>query len=247
MLTSSLDLARWDGVMQVIPQSSGKHTGIIGMSAKDGAPLTKALELLPKAFAGYTVELKTSTAGDVEVHKLTITESYPKAFQDFFGSNEIYVGTGPDSIWVSIGEGAVDALNSAVVAAAKAPEGAVDPTVAGLDIDLLPVLKLMGQLRKDGDFDLMATLKSRGVLEEPPPEEKKEEGEDEKPGSDTARMLQNFEWRDAAIEALDSKADRLHMDIKRVDDHVEGTTIMESGILKAIGDIIAKFARENLG
>lgn len=251
MLTSSLDLARWDGFVQVIPQSSGKHTGIIGMSAKDGAQLTKALEVLPRAFGGYTVELKTSTTGDVEVHKVTITENYPKAFQDFFGSNEIYVGTGPDTVWVGLGEGAVDAMSSAVAAAAKAPEGKVDPTVAGMDIDLLPVLKLMAQLRKDGDFDLMATLKSRGVLQEAPAEEKKEEGEGEgeedKPGSDTARMLQNFEWRDAAIQALDSKADRLHMDIQRVEDHVEGTTTVESGILKAIGDIIAKFARENLG
>jgi hypothetical protein len=247
MLTSSLDLQRWDGFVQIVPQTSGKHTGIIGMSAKDGAPLAKALELLPKAFAGYTVDLKTSTTGDVEVHKVTITEDYPKAFQDFFGSNEIYVGTGPDSIWVSLGEGAVDALGSAVAAAAKAPEGKVDPTIAALDIDLLPVLKLTGQLRKDGDFDLMATLKSRGLLEEPPPEEEKKEGDEEKPGSDTANMLKNFEWRDAAIEALDSKADRLHMDIKRVEDHVDGTTTVESGILKAIGDIIAKFARENLG
>jgi len=248
MLTSSLDLARWDGFVQVIPQSSGKHTGIIGMSAKDGAPLTKALEVLPKAFGGYTVELKTGTAGDVEIHKVTITEKYPKAFQDFFGSNEVYVGTGPDTVWVSLGEGAVEALNTAVAAAAKAPEGKADPTIAGMDIDLLPVLKLMGQLRKDGDFDLMATLKSRGVLQEAPEEDKKEEeGAEEKPGSETAKMLQNFEWRDAAIQALDSKADRLHLDIQRVDDHLEGTTTIESGILKAIGDIIAKFARENLG
>lgn len=244
MLTSSLELGRWDGYVQIVPQASGKYTGIIGMRAKDGAPLTAALEQLPMAFAGYQVELKTSETGDVAVHKVTITEGYPKAFQDFFGSNEILVGTGPDSVWVALGEGAVDALNTAVAAAAKTPEGAADPTVAGMDIDLLPILKLMGQLRKDGDFDLMATLKSRGVLKEAEPAK---DGDEEKGEESPAKMLQDFEWRDTAIEALDSKADRLHMDIKRVEDHLEGTTTVESGILKAIGEIIAKFARENLG
>lgn len=243
MMTSSLELGRWDGFVQVVRQASGKYTGIIGMRANDGAPLTTALELLPKAYAGYQVELKTSETGDVAVHKVTITEGYPKAFQDFFGSNEIYVGTGPDTVWVTLGEGSVEMLNAAVAAAATTPEGDVDPTVAGMQLDLLPILKLMGQLRKDGDFDLMATLKSRGVLEEP----KAKEGDDANPGESTAKMLQDFEWRDVAIEALDSKADRLHMDIKRVDDHLEGKTTVESGILKAIGEIIAKFARENLG
>lgn len=245
MLTTSLDLGKWDGMVQVTAAPSGAHTGVIGMCAKDGAPVTKILELLPQADSGYKSELNVDTAGDVAIHKLSVTEGYPKALQDFFGSAEIYVGAGPDTIWVSVGEWAVDALKSAVSAAASTPAGDVDPNVASLDLDLLPVLKLMSQLRKDGDFDLMATLKSRGILEEPADADKPAPDGEEDPS--TAKMLQDFEWRDAAIEALDSKADRLHMDIKRVEDHLEGTTTIESGILKAIGELIAKFAKENLG
>lgn len=250
MLTTSLDLGKWDGMAQVTKGSSGKHTGLIGLCLKDGAPIEKIVELLPRTANGYKSELNVDTAGDVKIHKLTVTEKYPKGLQDFFDpSGEIFIAAGPDTVWVSVGDGAVEALKAAVAAAANAPAGNVDPTVATLDMDLLPVLKLMGQLRKDGDFDLMGTLKSRGLLE-PPPEEEHATAKKKKDGTaepSTAQMLENFEWRDAAIEALDPKADRLHMDIKRVEDHLEGNGTMESGILKAIGDVIAKFAKENLG
>ena len=243
MLTSSLELGKWDGVVQITQHSGGKHTGLLGICAKDSGPVAKILELLPKSASGYETELDVDSAGDVKIHKLTMTDAYPQALNDFFGdSGEVYVGAGPDAIWLSVGADAVEALKAGVAAAGKTPEGDVDPTVASLDVDLLPVLQLMNQLRKDGDFDLMATLKSRGVLEEPAPAE---EGEED-PASDTAKMLQDFEWRDAAIEALDSKADRLHIDLKRVEDRLEGETRVESGILKAIGDLIAKFAKENL-
>ncbi|MBL8852121.1 MAG: hypothetical protein JNG89_20780 [Planctomycetaceae bacterium] len=245
MLTSSLELGKWDGAVQLTTQPSGLHTGVLGICAKDGAPVAQIMELLPAANGRYATQLNVDETGDVKIHKLTVTEGYPAALKAFFGdAPDVYVGTGPDTIWVSVGEGAVDALKAAVAAAAAPPAGEVDPTVASLDLDLLPVLQLMSQLRKDGDFDLMGMLQSRGMIEEPPAAT---EGEEEKPGADTARMLKDFEWRDAAIEALDSQADRLHMELKRVDDRLEGETTVEKGILKAIGEVIAKFARENLG
>lgn len=244
MLTTSLDLGKWDGVVQVTPHSSGKHTGLLGIAASDGSPVARILELLPASNSEYATELDVDSAGEVAIHKLTVTEGYPQALKDFFGeSGEVYVGAGPDAIWLSVGADAVEALKAGVAAAGQAPEGEADPTVASLDLDLLPVLRLTTQLREDGDFDLMAMLKSRGVIEEPAESEE----DDEDPAGDTAKMLQDFEWRDAAIEALDSKADRLHMELKRVDDHLEGETRVESGILKAIGELIAKFAEENLG
>ncbi|MFO1094426.1 MAG: hypothetical protein U0992_14145 [Planctomycetaceae bacterium] len=250
MLTTSLDLGKWDGMVQITTAASGKHTGVLGLCVKDGAPVDKIVELLPRTADGYKAELNVDTAGDVKIHKLTVTEKYPNALKDFFSeSGELFIGAGPDTVWLSLGDGAVEALKAAVTAAANAPTGNVDPTVATLDMDLLPVLKLMGQLRKDGDFDLMGTLKNRGLLD-PPAEEAAASTADKKDGSSepsTAQMLKDFEWRDAAIEALDPKADRLHMDIKRVEDHLEGNGTLESGILKAIGDVIAKFAKENLG
>lgn len=245
ILTASLDLGKVDGVVEVTQQSSGKHTGVMAVCAAEGGRAAKIVELLPASDSAYRTEMNIDQAGQVDIHKVTVTEGYPKALQQFFGdSGEVYVGTGPDTVWLSVGEGALEALKAGIAAAGEAaPEGPVDPTVARLDLDLLPVLQLMNQLRKDGDFDLMATLKRRGLVEEPPPE-----GTDESsPAADTRRMLQDFEWRDAAIQALDSKADRLHLELRRVEDRLEGEATIERGILKALGEVIAKFARENLG
>jgi hypothetical protein len=104
----------------------------------------------------------------------------------------------------------------------------------------------MNQLRKDGDFDLMETLKNRGVIEESAPAEEGSE-EEAAPGAETAQMLKDFEWRDAALEALKGTDDRLHIQLDRVENRLEGDTTVAPGILKAIGELIAKFARENLG
>jgi hypothetical protein len=39
----------------------------------------------------------------------------------------------------------------------------------------------------------------------------------------------------------------LHLDLQRVGDRLEGDASIELGILKAIGEVIADFAKENLG
>jgi len=40
MLTTSLDLRKWDGIVQLTPQASGRHTGVLSMCAKDDAQVT---------------------------------------------------------------------------------------------------------------------------------------------------------------------------------------------------------------
>jgi hypothetical protein len=145
----------------------------------------------------------------------------------------VFIGAGRDAIWVSVGNRAIEALKAGVAAVAKTPEGDVDPTVASLELDLLPVLQLMNRLRKDGDFDLMATLPNRDKLEQPPPVEA--DMDDEERGADTALLLQDHENY------------RLRIDLKRVEDWLEGDLLFESGILKAIGEAIADYAKENLG
>ena len=234
MLTTSLDLGNWDGLAQITSSAGGKHTGLIAVCAKGGASVATILELLPASANGCKTDLNVDTAGDVAIHRLTITEGYPHALREFFGdSGEVFIGAGPDAIWVSVGDRSLDALRAGVAAAAKAPEVDVDPIVASLDADLLPVLQLMNRLRKDGDFDVMATLQRRGVREQPSPAE--EDTDDQDRGADKALMLQ------------DDENYRLRIDLKRVEDWLEGEVSFESGILKAIGEVIVSYARENLG
>lgn len=241
MLDAGLELGAVDGVVEVTPQESGTHAFLFGIRSADGTKATEIVSLLPDAKQGWKTELDVDSEGEVKIHKLTITEAYPKALQDFFGqSGEFYVGTGPEAVWISGGENALQAMKDGINAVAT-PAEKPDPVIARLDLKLLPVLQVFKGLRDEGVLDLMQKLQAKSPEEEPA-----EEGA-EKPGSETAKMLQDFEWREAAIEALTGANDKLHMHLERVEDHLEGTTTTAEGLLKMLGVLIAKFAKENLG
>jgi hypothetical protein len=242
MLDAVLEIGRWDGAVEITPHESGTHTVLLGVRAADGAKALPILELLPKSKPGWTVETGVGTEGDVAIHKLTMAEGYPQALKDFFGpTGEFYVGTGPQAVWFSGGEGALEALQAGVKSVAE-PAAESDRIVARLDLHMLPALQVLKGLRDEGVLDVMKLLQSSAPEEEP-----SADGKSAKPGSDTARMLKDFQWREAAIEALSGSDDRLHMHLERVDDHLEGTTTTATGLLKMLGILLAKFAKENLG
>jgi hypothetical protein len=245
MLDAGLQLGGWDGVVEVTPQESGTHNFLFGIRSADGTKAAEIMALLPDAKQGWNTELDVDSEGEVKIHKLTITQNYPKALQDFFGkSGEFFVGTGANAVWISGGENALQAMKEGVQAVATSAEKP-DPVIARLDLRLLPVLQVFKGLRDEGVLDLMQKLQSNAPEEEPAKDGDAEKAE--KPGSETARMLQDFEWREAAIEALSGSNDKLHMHLERVEDHLEGTTTTAEGLLKMLGVLIAKFAKENLG
>jgi hypothetical protein len=242
MLDSGLELGAWDGVVEITPQESGTHHFLFGIRSTDGTKATEIVSLLPDAKQGWKTELDVDSEGEVKIHKLSITEGYPKALQDFFGpSGEFFIGAGPEAVWISGGDNALQVMKDGIKAVAT-PAEKTDPVIARLDLKLLPVLQVFKGLRDEGVLDLMQKLQANAPEEEPA-----EEGAAEKPGSETARMLQDFEWREAAIEALKDANDKLHMHLERKEDHLEGTTTTAEGLLKMLGVLIAKFAKENLG
>jgi hypothetical protein len=242
MLDSGLELGAWDGVVEITPQESGTHQFLFGIRSTDGTKAAEIVSLLPDAKQGWKTELDVDSEGEVKIHKLSITEGYPKALQDFFGpSGEFFVGAGPEAVWISGGENALQVMKDGIKSVAT-PAEKPDPVIARLDLKLLPVLQVFKGLRDEGVLDLMQKLQASAPEEEPA-----EEGAAEKPGSETAKMLQDFEWREAAIEALTGANDKLHMHLERKEDHLEGTTTTAEGLLKMLGVLIAKFAKENLG
>ncbi|REJ72020.1 MAG: hypothetical protein DWQ29_22165, partial [Planctomycetota bacterium] len=75
-----------------------------------------------------------------------------------------------------------------------------------------------------------------------------DETDEEEEPSETAQMLKDFQWREAAIEALTGENDKLHILLERSEDgNLSGEGSSAPGILKMIGELIAKFADENLG
>ena len=66
--------------------------------------------------------------------------------------------------------------------------------------------------------------------------------------SETEQMLKDFEWREAAIAALAGENDKIHILLQRSEEgEITGEATSASGVLKTIGELIAKFADENLG
>lgn len=242
MLAAGGELGMLDAAIEINPDGAGgTHTMVAGIRVTDGAPVERVLELLPQSSASLQTELNVDEAGDVKIHRLTVSgERYPQGLAEFFGdSGEFFIGTGPDAVWMSGGAGGLEQLKAAIAAVAEAPEGDVDPTIARLDLELLPLLRMMKSLRDEGRLDLM-NLFGSGEEEAPPEGEETDE-------ESTASMLKDFEWRETAIEALSGEEGRLHMEIHREEDHLEGTSSVEQGILKAVGELIAKFAKDNLG
>ena len=233
----------WDGFVQVTPNDSGLHTGIFAGKTAEGTKVDAIVELLPKGHEGFTSELNVDEAGGVSIHKVSMGDGYPNAFKEFFGDEgAFYVGTSKDAVWLSIGDGALDAMKEGVEAVAAGGGAESDRTILEADLNLLPILKLMYQLRQDGDFDLMQTLNDAAEESSEP-----EDGEEEE-DSETAQMLKDFEWREAAIAALAGENDKIHILLQRSEEgDITGEATSASGILKTIGELIAKFADENLG
>jgi hypothetical protein len=240
MFEAGSELGVIDAAVEVNPAAEGgTQIGVLGVRVTDGTSAEKIVELLPQASPNIKTELNVDEAGDVKIHRLTVTENYPAPLAEFFGkSGEFFIGTGPDAVWIAGGSGGLNVLKEAIAAVAGAPEGDVDPAIARLDMHLLPVLKLLKGLRDEGTLNLMQLVPQP---DEEPAESKEEDEEN------PASMLKDFHWGAAAIEALSGEDDLLHFEVKRVDDHLEGDGSMHEGILKAIGELIAKFARENLG
>lgn len=237
------EISVWDGFVQVTPNDSGLHTGIFAGKTAEGTKVDAIVELLPKGHEGFTSELNVDEAGGVSIHKVSMGDGYPNAFKEFFGDEgAFYVGTSKDAVWLSIGDGALDAMKEGVEAVAAGGGAESDRTILEADLNLLPILKLMYQLRQDGDFDLMQTLNDAAEESSEP-----EDGEEEE-DSETAQMLKDFEWREAAIAALAGENDKIHILLQRSEEgDITGEATSASGILKTIGELIAKFADENLG
>lgn len=229
-LTASLDLRKWDGLMQISPNENGTHSGLLAFSMKGPARITRILELLPAANSRFKTELNVNTVGDVAIHKLSISANDPPTLHDFFCSSaELFVGTGPDTLWLCFGDGALNELLAAIAASSAAPDGDGDPTIARLDLRLLPILQLLNRWQMEGNFDLLDVLTGRDRSGAPP------------------SALGDLEWRNIIIDALQGEDDRLHFDVQHIDDRLEGQASVESGILKAIGEVTTEFFRQNRG
>ena len=95
------------------PTADGKYSLTAAARTSDGTKFIELLELLPKT-GDVEVNLKVEETGGVQIHRTGIPELHRAWFEYFFGTQELYVGTEKDRVWLAAGAGALENLKAAI-------------------------------------------------------------------------------------------------------------------------------------
>ena len=181
---------------------------------------------MPKARPGIKVELSVDKESEVSIHSVSVPSKFHATFQDVFsGEPVVYFGTGEDTVWCAVGESALDELKSAIKEFSMPNDGTPDPVLVELYVKSGPLVELLDQRRKRQEKtkgDKKLTQKKKNARRE------------------TADL------RKLAIVAFKPGDDTITFTLKRIDSHIEGGIRFGEGILRFLGNRIAKFSEENL-
>ena len=227
------------GVFTEMRAAGGKtYTAAAGVQSVDGTALKDVLAKVPAAVEGAELKVGVATiagpSGEVELHELTIP-SLSQPIQDFIGGTTVTVGTSAGGVYVAGGPGGVDLLTESL----KDVEAKPTQSILTMRAHLGPVARLLDSVMTKRGVSLIEFMQAR-----------REERLERRQDADEARRLQVTNpaaWREAALEALlDKPDDVLTTELKKVDGRIEGETTLGTSILAAVGELIAKFAKENL-
>lgn len=227
LLDAGVDLGAADLFLDLHSAGDGKHTLVCGVRAADGKKADEIVKLLPKITASREVKLDIQKIGDaVSVHSVTVPERRQTAFQKLFpGETIIYVATSKEAVWGAAGVNALQALEAAIKQVGGAAPEKVDPRVLYFTADAARMVQLIDIVR---------------------PEAQKI---DPKLSKDEQLRIKQFQKdmetvRKLAVDAT-AKCDAVfNGEIRKVDDHVEGSLDVSECVLKLVGSVIADFAKQ---
>jgi len=226
-----------------IRKSGDHHTIVAGIEYASQETALQIIKDIPTAMPDWKVEMDMEESAGVKIHKLSLGDDVPASMKNFYGdSGEIFVAAGEDLIFISGGEEGLNSLKEAVKTAVEDKSEDPTDTLLTLHMHARPIIKSLYDLKKEKDLGLMEMLRRRRT--ERNQEKGKEVNEERKKRADT---LAAFQWEEAAIEALDGEDDLVVAELKLTDaGTLTGAGTANSGILKALGTLVAKFADENL-
>ena len=130
--------------------AGGKHTLTAAARTADGTKVIQLLELLPST-GDVKVDLNVDEAGGVKIHRTGLPKLHQAWFQYFFGTQELYVGTEKERVWIAAGEGALDNLKAAIgQVTGDAEPGPADAPYLDVSVHPGPWMELR-QFRKGAD------------------------------------------------------------------------------------------------
>ena len=213
-----------DGLIEMSQANGEKSNLVFGIKAKDGRALQGILELIPKMYADYKVQLDVEKVGETAIHSIQIPENH-EDFEMIFGKGApVFVATGPNAWWVAVGTKSLKELKAAL--------GAVGQGNAAQANNFLTLFGRVGPW-----VEFIDTRRNR--LDALPSDIKLTEA-DVKDRKDRAALrklaLDTFKSGKGTFETkLDAKAGR-----------VTGSTRLDEGILHFIGSAISDFSNKTL-
>ncbi len=238
MLKAGTQMGVVDGFIEVEEHSVHKHTVVAGIKAADGNAMIEIIKLLEAAKMGQQVQAGFDKQGDVSIHKVVLPDDKQDIFKDFLADDGIvYVGTSPETVWFAAGQDALEALKKAVDKVAQPNAGKADDPFVDLSARVGPWLKLRDRY----------VAKAGGKKTTKTKTKKKTDETETTAKSVVADLTADRDaLRKLALQAFQPDDDTIELQIKRIDNRVEGRLLVRPGVLRFVGKLLAKFSKENL-
>lgn len=234
--------SRSNGFAQ-ITKSGDFHTIVAGIEYASQEMALQIIKDIPTAMPDWKVEIDMDESAGVKIHKISMGEDVPGALKEFYGdSGEIFLATGEDLIFIAGGSEGLSKLKAAVKTTIEDDSKEPTDTLFTMRMHARPVIKSLYDLQQEKDLGLLEMMRQRRVDQRQA--QGKEIDEERKKRAD---KLAGFQWQPTAIEVLEGENDLVEAELKLTDaGTLTGIGDAQSGILKALGTLIAKFADENL-
>ena len=235
MLTAGIELGKLDLFFDMTKTEAGPHVAIFGVHSADGKKADEIVKLIPKAHEAWTVEMDVESVSETAIHKIDISEDLPVALTETFGeSGLVYVATSEKLVWICGGGGSLELLKESIaqVSDFEMPSE-VSPVFGEFKVHAHTLLKLYDSLVVEMGWNPLGKI----------------EVEAKGPAAgdgDSLQLIDPAELRDIATRATANIDDRVSGQARRIGDHAEGEILVEPGLMRAVGKIIAKIAADNL-
>ncbi|MBX3436955.1 MAG: hypothetical protein KF861_05660 [Planctomycetaceae bacterium] len=251
MLIAGDPLGKLDLFTDVRVGANGKHVFVSGVVAHNGKAADEIVKLLPQVQEGWKVQMDQETVGGTAIHYVDVSANVPQSINDFFGpSGKVYVATNANTVWVAGGDNSLDLLKEAIdkvgaadqqrelgvqVVSAVADNAPV--TFFDLKLHAAPLINFSSAFGKETGLSL-----TKSITIKPPGGAAGASGQ----GRTNLQPIDPEEMREIVRKALIDIDDRVTGVISRTGDNVAGRMTLDAGILRAVGKIAAKIAKDNL-
>ncbi len=251
-LNKSLESRAVDVYLDIAPSEGTFHSFVLGMRSIDNRERMETIVTQLGLIAeGWSSKTNIEAIGETKIHSFTVAKP-PQALLDFYGGDgTVYVAAGPTFVGFATGVGSLDGLKKVVAVASEGPGKSLESFV-DVRFRARETLSTAHAFMQEKDFDLLRLMQKKSPQKDAvAPKAGEKEKAKKAPGSGSASdrlsALQNFDWQQTAIDAMQGTDDVVTIQLKLVNGAIDAEMKMNEGVLTGLGAVIAKFAKENLG